>query len=319
MDVHPIKDLQERYLLRHDSRQSSPSTIARYNMTFLLFDRFLAESGRSGDSRSLTNDTMMAFAVWLRNEPVRPTRGSTQRSIAGVHAHLRDIRAWLRFLEEERLLEERVKVEFPKLPDHLFPILSDQELERVWTSRYLTGKSDLATRNRAMLGLMIDTGLRRGEVVALQLEDVDLRDHLLTVTGKGKKQRRVPFSTSVRVLLEEWFKIRGDEPGSVFWLQAQGIRMVFRSIQNELGLARFYPHQMRHQSATMLVRNHADVATVQRILGHSDISTTLQYLSLSDEDLRNKHAAASPFEKLQQQSAVVEMPARRKRLSLKAT
>ncbi len=145
---------------------------------------------------------MQAFSIWMAEEPVKPKRGSTKRSINGVIAHLRDMRAWMRFLEEEGLIEGRVKVEFPKVPAHLFPILDDAEMAAVWTSRYLTGRSTMATRNRAMMALMLDTGLRRGEIVNLTLADVDLRDHLLNVNGKGNKQRRVPFSTSVRILLE---------------------------------------------------------------------------------------------------------------------
>ena len=102
------------------------------------------------------------------------------------------------------------------MPQTLFPILSDEELCKVWQSRYLTGRSSLATRNRALIGLMLDTGLRRNEVVALTLASLDLDDCLLTVTGKGNKQRRVPFSTSVKPLLEAWLRIRGFEEGSLF-------------------------------------------------------------------------------------------------------
>ena len=82
-------------------------------------------------------------------------------------------------------------------------------MEAVWTSKYLTGRSEVAIRNRALLGLMIDTGLRRGEIVGLTLADVGVRDHLLTVTGKGNKQRRILFSTSVHSLIQQWPELRG--------------------------------------------------------------------------------------------------------------
>lgn len=92
--------------------------------------------------------------------------------------------------------------------------------------------------------------------------------------------------------------------------------MVFRKIQNELGLETFHPHQLRHQAATMLVRNHTDLESVRRILGHADISTTSKYLSMSDADLRTKHAVASPFESLALGQAVDAGRPRRRRLSL---
>ncbi|MGI8482658.1 MAG: tyrosine-type recombinase/integrase, partial [Thermomicrobiales bacterium] len=197
-----------------------------------------------------------------------------------------------------------------------FPILTNQDLERVWTSRYLTGKSLMATRNRALVGLMLDTGLRRAEVANVTLQCLDLADCLLTVTGKGDKQRRVPFSSGVRALLELWLDVRGSEPGRLFWLAPQSIKTIFRRIKDELGLEIFHPHQLRHQAATMMVRNNADVASVQRILGHSDISTTLKYRAMSDEDRRAKHAAASPYDSLMKANETIA-PVRRKRLSLK--
>src|SRR4051812_12252251 len=113
----------------------------------------------------------------------------------------------------------------PKLPQKIFPVLTDQELERIWASRYLTGRLSLATRNRALLGLMLDTGLRRGGVVSLAPADLDLDNCLLRVTGKGNKQRRVPDSTSVSRLLKDWWEVRGNGNGSRFWLKAQGLRM----------------------------------------------------------------------------------------------
>ncbi len=153
-------------------------------------------------------------------------------------------------------------------------------------------------RNRAILGLMLDTGLRRAEVVSLTPADLDLDNCLLTVTGKGNKQRRVPFSTNVRTLLIDWLQIRGDGEDTLFWLKAQGLRMMMRRIKEDVGLDRFYPHQLRHTAATALVRNNADPFTVQRILGHASLTTTQRYVSQSTHDLREKHAAASPFDAL---------------------
>jgi integrase/recombinase XerC len=174
----------------------------------------------------------------------------------------------------------------------------------------MTGRSGLATCNRAML----DTGLRREEVASLTLDSLDRRNCLLTVVGKGDKERRVPYSTGVARLLDEWISRRGTEDGPPFWLTGAGIKMLFRRIQEDVGLERLHPHQLRHQATTMMARSNADLASVRRILGHTDISTTSRYLSMSDADLRAKHAVASPFESLALQP--LHTPARRRRLSL---
>ena len=80
--------------------------------------------------------------------------------------------------------------------------------------------------------------------------------------------------------------------GTRFWLTPAGIRQDFRSIQTHLGLTRFHPYMCRHQAATTLVRDNADIESVGRNLGHADITTTAKYLSMTDEDIRAKHAAA---------------------------
>lgn len=86
IDTYPIGSLQERYLLRHQARASSPATVARYRMTLLLFDRFLKATERKGDSRILTTEVMQAFSVWLKDEPVCAHHGSAVRLLAGIQA-----------------------------------------------------------------------------------------------------------------------------------------------------------------------------------------------------------------------------------------
>lgn len=198
-----LPDLIDRYLTHHRASGHSRNTIERYTHTFWLFSRFLAETDLTADSSVLTTATMRRFAVWLQDTPVRTHKGDVRRAPAGTHAALRDLRPFTRWLIDEELLDPVVKIPMPRLPQRLFPILTDEELQRVWRSRYLTGRSGLATRNRAMLGLMLDTGLRCEEVASLTLASLDRDNCLLTVFGKGNKQRRVPFSTGVRKLLDE--------------------------------------------------------------------------------------------------------------------
>lgn len=309
-----LTDLVDRYLTHHRASGHSVATVKRYTHTFRLFARFLAAEGLAADITALNSATMRRFSVWLQDTPVRTRLGDTKRAPAGAHAHLRDLRAFTRWLNDEELLDRAVRVPMPRLPKRLFPILSDDELQRVWTSRYMTGRSSLAVRNRALLGLMLDTGLRREEVASLTLDSLDRQNCLLTVIGKGDKERRVPYSTGVARILDEWISRRGSEAGPLFWLTGAGVRTVFRKIQVELGLEHFHPHQLRHQAATMMVRSNVDLESVRRILGHTDISTTSRYLSMSDADLRAKHAVASPFETLAIATRVPEQ--RRRRLSL---
>lgn len=315
--TYPFDQLEEAYLTHHRSLGRSPKSLSHHRDTFILWRRFLADTGRPADSSALTTEAAQSFAAWLRETPLgRSWRGSTQRSVSGVHGALKDLKAFVRWLVEEDYLTRTVKVPVPKLPETLFPVLSETDMDRLWTSRRLTAPGPQGVRNRALLALMFDTGVRVSEVAGIELGHLDMDNHLVMVTGKGSKQRRVPFSTGVAGLLSAWLKVRGDEPGTLFWLKPHGVQVLFRRIKDETGLEVFHPHQCRHQAATMLVRANADLHAVKRILGHSHISVTERYLSLSDDDLRAKHAAASPYETIRAQLQSAEKPKAR-RLSLR--
>lgn len=296
----PLDRLHEAYLDHHQDALKS-------------FLRFLDQSGRAADSRALTTEAMQAFATWLRETSTRGWQGSTQRSIHATHGALKDLRAFTRWLAEEGLIEHAVKVPVPKLPETLFPVLSDAEVEAIWASEHLNFPGSLGKRNRALLALMFDTGLRASEVVHLRVEDVDLSDQLVTVTGKGNKQRRVPFSHGVADHLAEWVRERGDDPRPLFLLKQAGPRMLFERIKAATGITVLHPHGIRHTAATQMVRANMDLHPVKRVLGHSHISTTEKYPSLSDADLRDKHAAASPFERIRTHLSPAA-PLRQKRL-----
>ncbi len=295
----PLDDLFTQYLAHHIAYGRSPKTISHYQDTFKLFSRFLLERAVTPSGHVLTAATFRDFATWLRVTPLeRARRGQRQRSETGVHGVMKDLRAFTRWLYKEELIDRQVDVPVPKMPQLLFPILTHEEMNRVWQSSYMTGRSSMAVRNRALIGVMLDTGIRRAEVCGLTLKDIDFDQSHLKVTGKGNKQRMVPFVATVKKLLLEWVAFRGEDDGPLFWLRPAGLRMVFRRIQTECDLPLFHPHLLRHQAATEMVRNNIEGARLQIILGHTDFKTTLRYLSLSQKDVQEGHAAASPFNSL---------------------
>jgi site-specific recombinase XerD len=310
----PLLELQQRYIDRHKALGHSVKTQRHYQDSFDVLNKWIEATGKPMDTSVLTSAQLDQFAGWLRETPTRGWRGSTTRTPHGIFGILKDLKAFVRYLLEEEIIERNVKVPLPKLPQMLFPVLTKEEIDRIWQTPQMTYRGAMGKRNRALLALMLDTGLRRAEVVNLKVEDVNFADQLVTVTGKGSKQRRVPFSTAVRDLLHDWISARGDDPRSLFLLKPAGVRQLFRRIQDQTGIEHFHPHACRHTAATSMVRSNLDTHSVKRILGHSSIVVTERYLSLSDEDLRAKHAAASPFDALVA-PATVHAPIRRKRPS----
>ena len=309
-----LAEAEVRYLAYHRSHNHSAKTLEHYRETLADFRRFLAETGRPADLSALTAATLQAFHAWLVETPIRKTwRSSTRRSPHGVQGRMKDLRAFVRWLADEGLLDRPPKVAVPKVPQHLFPVFSDAELVALFSCRHLTARGDQGVRNRALVALLLDIGIRLGELVALEPRDVWLDDQLVKVTGKGDKSRLVPVSTGVAGHLREWLAIRGGEAGPLFWLTRDGVKMLLRRIRAETGLE-IFPHKLRHTAATKLVRSDLDLHSVKRILGHAQLATVEAYLSLSNEDLKAKHAAASPFESIRSQlpSEQPKRPARRR-------
>ena len=317
METPDLAAIQEGFLTHQRARNHSPKQLDHYRQTFRHFARFLALTDRPATAESLRTPTFEAFVVWLRETPLdRPYRGSSRRTETGIWGMAKDLRAFVRWCqaEEQGFVAWKVTVPLPKLGRELFPILRDEELVRVWQSQMLVGQGEMAVRNRAMVALMLDTGIRLGELAGLRKSSI-VGMQYVQVLGKGHRERLCPFSSAALGHLLAWLKLRDalripdDEP--LFLLRYRGIQQFFKRLSKDVGL-NVHPHLLRHQAATFLIRGSTDLDTVARILGHAQLSTVQLYASLSNEDIAAKHAAASPFGKLQ--GMVPEGPRPRRRL-----
>ncbi len=156
-------------------------------------------------------------------------------------------------------------------------------------------------RDRAMLELLYSCGLRASELVALNVEDVDLIKRVVKVTGKGRKERIVPLGTKAMEAIQNYLKER-DAKKAVLFLNNKGNRLTTRSLQR---IVRSYllrlaevtgtnPHVLRHSFATHLLENGADLRAVQELLGHASLSTVQIYTHLSIERLKDLYKKAHP-------------------------
>jgi integrase/recombinase XerC len=163
----------------------------------------------------------------------------------------------------------------------------------------------LLIRDAAMLELMYSSGLRLGELTGLDTGDIDLRQRLVRVTGKGAKTRIVPVGTKARAALRDWLKVRPQlekEPVSALFISRLGRPLSTRNIQarveywaRRLGLPQgVSPHTFRHSFATHLLESSGDLRAVQELLGHADISTTQIYTHLDFQHLARIYDQAHP-------------------------
>lgn len=192
-----------------------------------------------------------------------------------------------------------------KQEQHLPDFLMFREVEQLLHSLPLDSPKEV--RDATLIELLYACGLRVSELVALRLNDVNLNEQVLTVTGKGDKQRVVPFYTSMKELLDLYINnhrpllLKGKD-SDVLFLNLRGHPITTRAIQQivekagyHAGLrSRLHPHVLRHTFATHMLDNGADLRFVQELLGHENLSTTQIYTHVSVDRLKNVYDDAHP-------------------------
>ncbi|WP_101674741.1 tyrosine recombinase XerC [Alloalcanivorax mobilis] len=169
-----------------------------------------------------------------------------------------------------------------------------------------TGEGPLALRDQAMLELLYACGLRLAELIGLNLNDADLVEGRVTVTGKGNKTRRVPMGKPAQAALRQWLKARpalvADPDQPALFVSQRGRRISPSSVQQRLkrsALTRgledhLHPHKLRHSFATHLLESSGDLRAVQELLGHANLSTTQVYTHLDFQHLARIYDGAHP-------------------------
>ncbi len=227
---------------------------------------------------------------------------------SSIRRSLSSIRAYFRFLVEEGVTAEdpTERLESPLAGRPLPKVLSRQETERLLEAPSTDHPSHW--RDRAILELLYATGMRVSELTGLSVRDLDLEGRWCLVRGKGARERMVPFGEAAGTALRRYLGVyrpdvdRGESGGRLFLnrqgrpLSRMGVWTVVREAARRAGLEKrgVSPHVLRHTFATHLLEGGADLATVQELLGHADISTTQIYTHVDREYLRDVHRRFHP-------------------------
>ena len=193
----------------------------------------------------------------------------------------------------------------PKTEHRLPRVLRPQDAEALMDAP--DAESPLGLRDRAVLELLYATGMRVGELCALDLDDLDEGRRLVRVWGKGAKERRVPYGVPAQRALDSWRRTgrpRLAVPGSgpALFVGARGGRVDQRTVRRVVhamlagvpGAPDLGPHGLRHSAATHLLEGGADLRSVQEILGHASLATTQIYTHVSAERLKASYDRAHP-------------------------
>ncbi len=275
----------------------SRNTLTAYRRDLLIYAQWLAELPEPL-ALDQTSEVHLQDYFSARHAQTRATTANRRLTVLRRYFHWALREGRVHADPTARLLAARQP---PRIPKTLSQAQVDALLQAPDTA------TCLGLRDRAMLELMYASGLRVTELVTLKTHQVGMQECVLRVTGKGDKERLVPFGQEAHAWIERYLKeargaILGGQQTNDLFVTARGAgmtRVMFWMIVKKYALAAgitvpLSPHTLRHAFATHLLNHGADLRVVQLLLGHADISTTTIYTHVARERLKTLHARHHP-------------------------
>jgi len=311
--------------MMHLELTSSPCTRRAYRADLANLRAWLLVHAPEGAVDVRAIDLPM-LRGWVRDFREKHKPSSQARAI---HA----VRSWMRWLLRLGMIESapadglalpRVVRSIPRVPD---VALATDLVEAPKLEPELDPLQRFTrTRDRALLELLYSSGLRVSELAGLDVADVCFVDCVVKVMGKGQKERLVPFGSKCREALSAWLLARavraqaGGVHASALFVSIRGARMSSRAIHHvvrhwgrRVGARWMHPHALRHAFATHLLEGHADLRSIQLMLGHETLRTTQLYTHVSVRHLKRAYDRAHPLAKRSRAALWFEGVARRRR------
>jgi site-specific recombinase XerD len=282
-----------------------------------LLWKYLEEERDQTLVEQIQPEDISAWFVHMRKTP--GARGKV-RSERTIQTYARSVRAFFHWLIRRGTLEVNPfdRVAFPKVGRPLIQTITDEEFERLLQACTPSNESGplverAVARNRAMLWMFYDTGIRVSELCGLRLSDFDRKHGIVTVTGKGSKERRIALgNTCLRNLLHYLDRHRAGERELAEWgsagedhlflaetrtpLTKNGVEMLFKRIKGRAGITgkRISPHIFRHTFAIRYLMLGNDPFSLQELLGHEDLTTVKLYMHMNDTTIQEQKRKYSP-------------------------
>lgn len=287
MEINESFDAFIQYL--RVERGVSEITVKNYREDFKIFLLSLPDVKTTDD----LNVDMLPEFVRRQDE--------LSRSSSTILRRYSLLRNYFSFLNEEDILHEEIPdVDKPKSSKRLPFVMSNEEVDELLEAPDIS--KDNGMRDRAMLELMYATGLRVSELLSLKFRNVNMQNGLITVYGKGNKQRSVPVSSFALEFLRKYIdgprkRVKGSKDTDIIFLNRDGkalsrtyFFMQVKRYAEEKGIdSSVSPHTLRHCFATHLLENGASLRAVQEMLGHSNIATTQIYTEVSTKRIMSAY------------------------------
>lgn len=213
----------------------------------------------------------------------------SKTTVDNIRRNISSFFSWLE--EEDYILKSPMRrIHKIKATQVVKTIISDEEIEK------LRGSCQHA-RDLAIIDLLYSTGIRVGELVRLNRKDINFNDRECIVLGKGDKERKVYFDAKAKIHLQEYLKMRSDDNDALLVtldaphvrLKISGVEIRLRNLGKQAKVERIHPHKFRRTMATRAIDKGMPVEQVQKLLGHSQIDTTMQYAIVNQSNVKESH------------------------------
>lgn len=257
----------------------SERTIKYYQATI---EHMLANVSTS--IRKITTDEVRAYLVSYQK-----INNCSKVTVDNVRRNISSFFSWLE--EEDYILKSPMRrIHKIKTKTVVKEVISDETIE-------LMRDHCTKLRDIAMIDMLYSTGIRVGELVNLNIADVNFEQRECIVYGKGDKERRVYFDAKTKIHLQKYLESRIDDNPALFVtldspyarLKISGVEIRLRNLGKQLGLTRIHPHKFRRTMATRAIDKGMPIEQVQKILGHSQIDTTMQYAIVNQTNVKTSH------------------------------
>lgn len=273
--------IEERIAMRY-----SPHTIRDYGVTY---KKFLACIGDI-DIGAVSKQHIVQFMASQSNVSAKTLRN--------YHADLSALWQWA--IQQGGCSENPVRqIKAPVAEKKT--ILPFSKIE-IFSILEAANRSSNPLQNRAIILLLLDTGIRASELCNLTINDLNSVTNHILIFGKGKKERVIPISKNTFNAIEEYLRQRKQKtPNSPLFAKTNGksldrvlLGRILARLGTEAGVSRVFPHRFRHTFAIQFLRNGGNIYSLQKILGHSTLDMVKRYLAIAQHDLDRDHEIASP-------------------------
>ncbi|HYC34733.1 MAG TPA: site-specific tyrosine recombinase/integron integrase [Candidatus Paceibacterota bacterium] len=296
-----LNDLKRQFLEHIEIEKGrSLKTVENYDHYLTVF----LDHIKLTDPKKITADTVREFRLWLNRQSTGNNRktGETLKKKTQNY-YLIAIRAFLKYLARRNINTLPAdNIDLAKVGERSLDLITPNELDRLIKAPETEKDPEKKARGKAILELLFSTGLRVSELCSLT-RDIDLSSDELSVRGKGSKVRVVFLSDEAKKNLKTYLALRKDLDDALFvkigkerskpgegGLTTRSVERIVRHYATKAGISKkVTPHVIRHCFATDLLRNGADLRSVQMLLGHANINTTQIYTHVTDSHLREVH------------------------------